>query len=81
MKRTLTRTLNNTNITITFEYWPAIPANRVHPGYEAEINIVKIIETTTNKELPIPTIEDDGGNGEYEKLVESLFNLLEAENY
>ncbi len=83
MKQTLERQFRLDTgelVEISFEHWPATPDTRLQPGDAAEINILSIKDSSGNL-LSIPTIEDDGGNGEYERIVKNLFLMLEDEQW
>jgi hypothetical protein len=52
---------------------------REYPGDPDEINILAI-KNRNGSPVPVPECEDDGGNGDYEKLCDELIkNLYEEE--
>lgn len=82
MKQTLTRRMKYKTrvMDIRFEYWPAIPDSRTQPGEGPEINILEM-KGVDGELYPIPTIVDDGGDGEYEDIVGALLYILTEEQY
>lgn len=81
MKYTWTRQIEfeGKNLSINFEYWPATWDTRTQPGDSAEINLLTITDAD-GKNVPVPEIEDDGGNGDAEKIHALLFQTLAEEN-
>lgn len=81
MKRRLNRRVpfEDKVLDFDFEYWPAYPDTRLQPGEPAEINILTIRDVNGNN-MEIPLIEDDGGNGTYEKMMNLLLEVLNTEN-
>lgn len=63
---------------VKFEYWPATWDTRTQPGDPAEINILSITDLNGG-DVAIPVIEDDGGDGKYEKLTQVLFDCINSE--
>lgn len=80
MKYTWTRQIEfeGKNLSINFEYWPATWDTRLQPGDPAEINLLTITDAD-GKNVPVPEIKDDGGNGDAEKLHELLLNAITEE--
>ena len=80
MKRNLIRTIefNGQFSIVYFEYWPAYPATQTQPEEKEEINIVSIWSRATF--IDVPLTEDDGGNGDYEKITNILLGLIAEEN-
>ena len=80
MKRTLTRNIefNGNPILVNFEYWPPYSATLVQPEEGPEINILSI-SNNDGKSIDVPLISDDGGNGDYEKIVNILLDDVSDE--
>ena len=82
MKRTLVKTIEfNDNpypLIVHFEYWPAYPATQTQPEEKEEINILNMWDNTGS--VIVPLTEDDGGNGDYEKITNILLDLIAEEN-
>lgn len=80
MKHTLTRKVkvDNTELVIEFQHWPATYDTRTQPGDSAEVNVLTIKDIAGNP-LTVPDYEDDGGNGEYEKICKILLDELADE--
>ena len=80
MKFTLTRKIKfwDKTITVDFQYWPATHDTRHQPGDPAEINILSIKDKDDNSIL-VPSIEDDGGNGDAEKISAILLDEMDTE--
>lgn len=66
---------NSKPVDVKFEYWPSTPDSRTQPGDPSEINILSITDLD-GKNISVPDVEDDGGDGTNEKLVELLFDVL-----
>ena len=75
MKRKLTRKIewNGKMVTVDFEYWPGIPESYTQPGDAADFNLLSIVDDA-GKNVDIPVISDDGGNGDWEKLTNVLLD-------
>jgi hypothetical protein len=66
---------NGADIKVDFNFYGGFNPTRHHPGDDDEIELLSI-RNDRGESLPVPATQDDGGNGDAEKLHSILLDSL-----